>query len=224
MPRSSRSRRRMSRICAWIVTSSAVVGSSAISSLRIARQRHRDHHPLLLPAGHLVRIGIDPLLGLRDADLARTARSSAARASAFVTFWCSRIASITCAPDREHRVERGHRLLKDHADLFAADRPHLPARAGRPGPCPRSAIRPDSISRGRRQQPHDRQRRDALARPALADDPQRPPLLDAKRHVIHRLHDAVVGVEVGAEIIDFKHGVGMIDHSSTTNRIHAMTQ
>ena len=32
MPRSSRSLRRISRICAWIVTSSAVVGSSAISS------------------------------------------------------------------------------------------------------------------------------------------------------------------------------------------------
>ena len=32
MPRVSRNRRKMSRICAWMVTSSAVVGSSAISS------------------------------------------------------------------------------------------------------------------------------------------------------------------------------------------------
>ena len=32
MPRSAWSLRRRSRICAWIVTSSAVVGSSAISS------------------------------------------------------------------------------------------------------------------------------------------------------------------------------------------------
>ena len=32
--------------------------------------------------------------------------------------------------DGEDRVERRHRLLKDHADLFAADRPHL--RLGQP--------------------------------------------------------------------------------------------
>jgi hypothetical protein len=35
-----------SRICAWIVTSSAVVGSSAISSFRRADERHRDHRAL----------------------------------------------------------------------------------------------------------------------------------------------------------------------------------
>jgi hypothetical protein len=29
------------------------------------------------------------------------------------------------APDREHRVERGHRLLEDHADLPAANAAHL---------------------------------------------------------------------------------------------------
>jgi hypothetical protein len=46
-----------SRICAWMVTSSAVVGSSAISSEGLAGERHRDHHALALAAGQLVRIG-----------------------------------------------------------------------------------------------------------------------------------------------------------------------
>ena len=27
--------------------------------------------------------------------------------------------------DRQHRIERGHRLLKDHRDLVAANVPHL---------------------------------------------------------------------------------------------------
>ena len=45
-----------SRICAWIVTSSAVVGSSAMRMRRRAGHRHRDHHALPHAAGELVRI------------------------------------------------------------------------------------------------------------------------------------------------------------------------
>ncbi len=55
-------------ICAWIVTSSAVVGSSAIEELRIARQRHRDHHALTHAAGELVRIVVEPLDRIGDRD------------------------------------------------------------------------------------------------------------------------------------------------------------
>ena len=52
------------RICAWIVTSRAVVGSSAMSSFGLAGQRHGDHDTLTHTAGQLMRI----LLGddLRD--------------------------------------------------------------------------------------------------------------------------------------------------------------
>ncbi len=46
-----------SSTCACTITSSAVVGSSATTSSRVAGQRHRDHHPLLLATGELVRIG-----------------------------------------------------------------------------------------------------------------------------------------------------------------------
>ena len=57
MPR-LRWRSRISfRICACVVTSSAVVGSSAISSRRLERQRHGDHDALALAAGELVRVG-----------------------------------------------------------------------------------------------------------------------------------------------------------------------
>jgi hypothetical protein len=45
------------------VTSSAVVGSSAIRSSGSLRERHRDHHALALPAGELVRIGAEPAPG-----------------------------------------------------------------------------------------------------------------------------------------------------------------
>ena len=56
-PNLARSCASRSSICAWIVTSSAVVGSSAISNCPAAvHNRHRDHHPLPHPAGKLVRI------------------------------------------------------------------------------------------------------------------------------------------------------------------------
>ena len=57
------------RICACVVTSRAVVGSSAISSDGLVDQRHRDHHALPHAAGELVRVVVDAPAGARDADL-----------------------------------------------------------------------------------------------------------------------------------------------------------
>ena len=72
VPVSSRSVRMRSRICAWIVTSSAVVGSSAISSFGSQRERHRDHHALAHAAREPVRIIVD---SARSGDGMRTRRS-----------------------------------------------------------------------------------------------------------------------------------------------------
>ena len=54
---------------AWIVTSSAVVGSSAISSSGPGSEPLRDHHALLHAAGQLVRIPLHHLSGVGDARL-----------------------------------------------------------------------------------------------------------------------------------------------------------
>ena len=56
-----------SRICAWMVTSSAVVGSSATSS-GSPRERHRDHHALLHAARHLERVFVEPARSIGDAN------------------------------------------------------------------------------------------------------------------------------------------------------------
>ena len=63
-----------SRICAWMVTSSAVVGSSAISSCGLAGQRHGDHDALAHAAGELVRIVVDALRRARGCRPARASR------------------------------------------------------------------------------------------------------------------------------------------------------
>ena len=57
-----------SRICAWMVTSSAVVGSSAISSFGLQAEPDGDHHPLAHAARQLVRILVEPAFGVGDAD------------------------------------------------------------------------------------------------------------------------------------------------------------
>ena len=49
-----------------MVTSSAVVGSSAIKQLRLAGERHRDHHALAHAAGEPVRVVVEALFGRRD--------------------------------------------------------------------------------------------------------------------------------------------------------------
>ena len=62
-----------------MVTSSAVVGSSAISSRGIAGQRHRDHDALAHAAGELVRIFVDAPLRRGDVHAAQQFDGALAR-------------------------------------------------------------------------------------------------------------------------------------------------
>ena len=121
-------RESVARICAWIVTSSAVVGSSAISSAGLHDERHRDHHAL----AHAARqAGADSASNTRfDSGMrTRSSRRSAsvrASASALVLMQRDRLGDLVA--DREHRVQRRHRLLEDHRDVGAADRAHRRVR------------------------------------------------------------------------------------------------
>ena len=89
-----------SRICAWIVTSSAVVGSSAISSVGLAGERHRDHHALAHAAGELVRIAVDALARATGCRRARSISTAPRRASAL------RLAAGAAAPPRRSARRR----------------------------------------------------------------------------------------------------------------------
>ena len=136
-----------SRICACTVTSSAVVGSSAMSKARLAGERHRDHDALALAAGELVRIAVERLARARQCRRGRAARSARPRASRRVTRDGAAARLGDLLADGEDRIERGHRLLEDHADAVAADRaqasrverqrdPRPRTGCGRPSICP----------------------------------------------------------------------------------------
>ena len=114
-----------SRICAWIVTSSAVVGSSAISTLGVARERHRDHHALAHAARELVRVGVERARAPAGCRRARAARSRARAPAASGSVLVRLDLLDDLVADLADRVQRGHRVLEDHRDLGAAHAPQL---------------------------------------------------------------------------------------------------
>ena len=83
-------------------------------------KRHGDHHALTLAAGELMRIAVEPALGIVDADLIEQIEHALARgAIGKPTVDLQHLADLPL--DRVQRIERGHRLLEDHRDLVAAD-------------------------------------------------------------------------------------------------------
>ena len=79
----------MLRISAWVVTSSAVVGSSAISSLRSAGKGDGQQNPLAHAAGELMRIGDGADYGKLD-EFEQFAHARRDGASQVVAARCSR--------------------------------------------------------------------------------------------------------------------------------------
>ena len=123
------------------VTSSAVVGSSAMSSLRLERQAMRDHDALPLAARELVRIA---RRRERGEAAARRGRASLAPVSSRIALRrrvCQHNASATCAP----MVFSGFSAVIGSWNTMpmscAAQRAHLRLGQRRAGRCRRSGWR-----------------------------------------------------------------------------------
>ena len=152
------------RICAWMVTSSAVVGSSATMILRIAGERQRDHGALAHAARQFVRDIAGR--GARGSGICTSCSVSMARC---IGLRCGR--ALRCwrtdfgdlLADGQHRVERGQRLLEDHGDLLAAKVLDLALRPWRGSPRHRCGSSPRATLRRFGQQPQQRQRGHRLA-------------------------------------------------------------
>ena len=168
--------------------------------LGIARERHGDHHPLLLPAGHLVRVIVDAIGRFGDADLVEQFDGTfSGFGPAGLLMEHDRLHHLR--PDGEHRVERSHRLLEDHADLFAANFAHLRLRQPHQIP-PQKRNLPLLNLRRTSQQPHHRQRSHRFTRARLADNPKRHALFDFERDVVDGLNRSFFRVEVGLKAFD----------------------
>src|SRR4051794_4790774 len=187
-----------SRICAWMVTSSAVVGSSAMSSFGLQASAIAIITRWRMPPESWC--GYSRRRRLRDADEVQHLDGAVLRRAPLDAFMqAQRLAQL--APDRQHRIEAGHRLLEDHADVVAADVAHRALGQRQEI----AALKPDRAGdlAGRLgDEAQDRVRGDGLAAAALADDRQRLALLDLEGDAVDGAVDAVRGPEMGLQILD----------------------
>ena len=157
---------------ACTITSSAVVGSSAISSARVACERERDQHALALPAGELVRVVVGA--ARREPDDARAARRRGRHAPAprrARGVQLDRLADL--AADPLDRVERVQRALEDDRQLGPAHRAQAARASSSRTSSPSSSTSPvTAVPRGssRRSAPAsvDLPQPDSPARPSVS--------------------------------------------------------
>jgi hypothetical protein len=181
------------------VTSSAVVGSSAISSFGLQAS---DHHPLTHAARHLMRIFGEPPHRFGDADEGEHLHGAALRSAGVEALVePQRLAELTA--DAQHRVEARHRLLKDHADVVAPNTAHFAIGEREQIPASESD-RARKLGRRFRDEAEDGHRRDRLAAAALADHGQRLAFIDVERHAVDRAIDAVGCAELHLQVFDFE--------------------
>ena len=115
--------------------------------LRAAGERDGNHDPLAHSAGQLVRILVESLLRIADADPFKQLQRTRARlGAAQAVMHAQGLADLFTDP--EHRIERGHRLLEDHGDLLAADPVHRRAHWRGSRSLPSSRIRPPAMRPG----------------------------------------------------------------------------
>ena len=171
--------------------------------VRLGRQRHRDHDPLLLAAGQPERVLVDAAFGFGDAHAAQPVHRLLARGRAAQRrVGLDRLDDLVA--DLHHRIQAGPRLLEDHPDASAA---HV-AHAGFAQVEQVLAIELEPAGGDApvvRQQPHQRQRRHALAAAGLAHQREGLALRQRQPHAIDGAHQAGVGVQVDVEVVDLQH-------------------
>ena len=174
-------------------------------------ERHGDHDALPLPARELMRIGLEPSLGVVDADFLEQIEH--ARARLLVRHPAVNLQHLAhLLFDRVQRIERGHRLLEDHRDLVAPDVAERARIEGQEV----HAVEADTARRMRRggvgQEPQDRQRRHRLARARFADERHGLGLADIEGHLADGVGDGLSGAEIDRQILYRYQGVVRLGH------------
>ena len=105
--------------------------------------------------------------------------------------------------DRQDRVQRGHRLLEDHADIRTADLADFLVRKLQQIPPGKQDFALCDAPGRIRNQAQDRQSPGGLARPAFADNRDRLAALDGVGDAVNRGDDAGPGAKLGVQVPDF---------------------
>ena len=169
-----------------MVTSSAVVGSSAISSFGLQAIAMAIMTRWFMPPESWCGKAASRRSGAGMPTCSSSSIARVARACWRSMSWCRRKRLDDLEADGEAGIEAGRRLLEDHRHVLAGEA----APGGFAGEVSRSL--PSKASRsardlaGKRHQPHQRQHGDALAGAGFADDAEHLALLERERHAVHR--------------------------------------
>ena len=170
--------------------------------LRLAGQRHRDHHALTHAAGELVRVLLDPLPDARDADQVEHLGGAVHRLLlGHLAVQANDLGDLLA--DRHRRVQRGQRVLEDHADLVAADVAHALLRERAQFLAIELDAAGGDVAAGRKQV-HDRQGGHGLTAAGFADDAERLARLDLEANSVDSVHDALAQPDLGPQVADVK--------------------
>ena len=169
----------------------------------LAGQRHRDHGALTHASGILMRIGLQTACGIRDADLLeQTARHLEGTRPGLFSMHIDRLGDLHA--DGQRRIERTHRLLKDHRDAIATNLAHLRIRQLEQVLAFEQDLAGHNPTRRVGNQPHQRHGGHALARARLADDGQSLASLQREGHIVDRGQFAAFGSETRRQTADIE--------------------
>ena len=172
---------------------------------RLVGQRHGDHDALALAARKLVRIGVEPLLRIADADLLEQGkRTGLGRAVGHALMQLQDFDDLVL--DRVQRIERGHRLLEDHGDLVAAHLAQLLFAHGQQVGALEQDLAGGMAGAGVGQKLQHRQRRDRFAGAGFTDQRHGLALGDIEGDVVDRDRLAAALAEGDAEVLDAEQG------------------
>ena len=160
-----------------------------------------------------MRIVAQPLVRARNSDTVEQLRRALVGGLAVhVEVRLERFADLT--PDRQHRVQRRHRILEDHRDLPAPNTAQSAvALADQVLALEDGGARLDPAVAG--EQTEDRERRDALAATRLADDPKRLAGRDVERDPVDGVHGAAPCREADVQILDGEEGFPRHGHAAS---------
>ena len=162
-------------------------------------QSHRDHHPLTLTTAQLVRIAFQPLFRVTNADLCQQVNDTNSRVIPHDALM-QREGFTQLLLQSVQRVQRGHRLLEDKADVVAA---HLLQQLFVGCDHLLTIIGHRSRNLGAfAQHGHSRQRGDGFTGPGLTHQRNRFAAIDREGHAFDRLKFLPILPEGHAQAFD----------------------
>src|ERR1043165_1371961 len=103
----------------------------------------------------------------------------------------------------EDRIERRHRILKDHRDVITAHLAHLGLREFKQVFAVKKDFAIDDLS-GRRDQSHDGERRHGLPATRLANKSQQLAAIEIKANAVNRTHQSGASRKMRLKISNFE--------------------